>query len=106
MTTLTIKIDERSKKGKAFLEFAKTFFNEGKEVEIVAPVSKKKKEESSYNPEFVKEIGTAALVDDFAQQIYIPQHYECPKCGMWLMRHYRFCSRGCCTIDWSEGGEA
>lgn len=54
MTTLTIKIDERSKKGKAFLEFAKTFFNEGKEVEIVAPVSKKKKEESTYNPEFVK----------------------------------------------------
>mgnify|MGYP003405192717 CR=1 FL=1 len=54
MTTLTIKIDERSKKGKAFLEFAKTFFNEGKEVEIVAPVSKKKKVESPYNPEFVK----------------------------------------------------
>ena len=54
MTTLTIKIDERSKKGKAFLEFARTFFNEGKEVEIVAPVSKNKKEESPYNPEFVK----------------------------------------------------
>jgi hypothetical protein len=36
----------------------------------------------------------------------IPQHHECPKCGMWLTRDYRVCSRGCCTIDWSEGGEA
>jgi hypothetical protein len=35
MTTITIKINERSKKGKAFLEFAKTFFAEGKDVEII-----------------------------------------------------------------------
>jgi hypothetical protein len=55
MTTLTIKINERSKKGKAFLEFAKTFFDEGKDVEIIESDSKKsKKEESLYNPEFVK----------------------------------------------------
>ena len=57
MTTLTIKINERSKKGKAFLEFAKTFFDEGKDVEIIESDSKKiKKEESLYNPEFVKMI--------------------------------------------------
>ena len=55
MTTLTIKINERSKKGKAFLEFAKTFFDEGKDVEIIESDSKKsKKEESLYNPEFIK----------------------------------------------------
>lgn len=55
MTTLTIKINERSKKGKAFLEFAKTFFDEGKDVEIIESDSEKsKKEESLYNPEFVK----------------------------------------------------
>ena len=55
MTTLTIKINERSKKGKAFLEFAKIFFDEGKDVEIIESDSKKsKKEESLYNPEFVK----------------------------------------------------
>ncbi len=57
MTTITIKINERSKKGKAFLEFAKTFFAEGKDVEIIKPDDKKpKKEESPYNPEFVAEI--------------------------------------------------
>ena len=55
MTTLTIKINERSKKGKAFLDFAKTFFDEGKDIEIIESDSKKgKKEESLYNPEFVK----------------------------------------------------
>lgn len=61
MTTLTIKINERSKKGKAFLEFAKTFFDEGKDVEIIESDSKKsKKEESHYNPEFVKMVLDAA----------------------------------------------
>jgi hypothetical protein len=61
MTTLTIKINERSKKGKAFLEFAKTFFDEGKDVEIIESDSKKsKKEESLYNPEFVKMVLDAA----------------------------------------------
>ena len=55
MTTLTIKINESSKKGKAFLEFAKTFFDDEKDVEIIASGSKKTKvgTESPYNPEFV-----------------------------------------------------
>ncbi len=55
MTTLTIKINESSKKGKAFLEFAKTFFDDEKDVEIIESGSKKTKAatENTYNPEFV-----------------------------------------------------
>lgn len=55
MTTLTIKINESSKKGKAFLEFAKTFFNDEKDVEIIKSEIKKTKAatENIYNPEFV-----------------------------------------------------
>lgn len=55
MTTLTLKINERSKKGKAFLEFATTFFDDNSDVEIVESDLKKiNNEESQYNPEFVK----------------------------------------------------
>ena len=43
MTTLTIKIKESSKKSKAFLEFAKTFFDDEKDVEIIESGSKKNK---------------------------------------------------------------
>lgn len=50
MTTLTIKINEKSKKGKAFLEFAQTFFADSKDVEI----TKKEDKEECYNPEFVE----------------------------------------------------
>lgn len=57
MTTITIKINERSKKGKAFLEFAKTFFNDGIDVEIIESDSENK---STYNPEFVKMVLDAA----------------------------------------------
>jgi len=66
MTTLTIKINEHSEKGKAFLEFAKTFFKDEKDVEIIVSDSKKtnkkdildsvEEEQSPYNPEFVSEI--------------------------------------------------
>jgi hypothetical protein len=60
MTTLTIKINERSKKGKAFLEFAKTFFDEGKDVEIIESDSKAvKKEISIYSEAFIKKIKKA-----------------------------------------------
>ena len=51
MTTLTLKINERTKAGKAFLEFAKTFFEKNNAVNIV-----EEKEKSPYNPEFVKKI--------------------------------------------------
>ena len=61
MTTLTIKINESSKKGKAFLEFAKTFFDDERDVEIIESWSKKKKAgtESAYNPEFVEMVKKA-----------------------------------------------
>lgn len=49
MTTLTIKINEKSKKGKAFLEFAQTFFADSKDVEIT-----KNDDDIIYDPEFVK----------------------------------------------------
>ena len=35
MTTLTIKINEKTKKGKAFLEMARAFSEDSKEIEIV-----------------------------------------------------------------------
>ena len=58
MTTLTIKINESSKKGKAFLEFAKNFFDNEKDVEIIESGTKKAKAatENIYNPEFVAKI--------------------------------------------------
>lgn len=61
MTTLTIKINDNSKKGKAFLEFAKTFFDDEKDVEIIESGAKKTKTEteSHYNPEFVAMIKKA-----------------------------------------------
>lgn len=54
MTTLTIKINEKSKKGKAFLEFAQTFFADSKDVEIT-----KNDDEVIYNPEFLEKIKKA-----------------------------------------------
>lgn len=61
MTTLTIKINERSKKGKAFLEFAKTFFNDGKDVEIIESDSIKNTttSEDIYSKEFIAKIKRA-----------------------------------------------
>ena len=61
MTTLTIKINESSKKGKAFLAFAKTFFNEGNDVEIIESDSKinTKTSKSIYSKAFVAKIKKA-----------------------------------------------
>jgi hypothetical protein len=56
MTTLTIKINERSKKGKAFLEFAKTFFDNEKDVEIISnndSLDEVNEEQIFYSTEFV-----------------------------------------------------
>ncbi|NTU49788.1 MAG: hypothetical protein HGA87_02655 [Desulfobulbaceae bacterium] len=44
--------------------------------------------------------------DGKSRVIQVPQHNECPKCGLWVTRDYRVCPHGCCSIDWSEGGEA
>lgn len=35
MTTITLKINERTKKGKAFLEMARAFSEDSKEIEII-----------------------------------------------------------------------
>ena len=61
MTTLTIKINERSKKGKAFLEFAKTFFSDEKDVEITESGTKKTKAatENIYSKAFIAKIKRA-----------------------------------------------
>ena len=57
MTTITLKINERTKAGKAFLAMSETFFKNVEGIEIVETNSKKlKKEESPYKPEFVKMI--------------------------------------------------
>jgi hypothetical protein len=56
MTTITLKIDERTKKGKAFLALAKVFYEENKEIELVDT-----KDKSPYNPEFVAKINKARM---------------------------------------------
>lgn len=61
MTTLTIKINEKSKKGKAFLAFAKTFFSDENDVEIIKNDSEKgeKTEKTLYSKEFISKIKKA-----------------------------------------------
>ena len=54
MTTITLKINENTKKGKAFLEMARVFFENSKEIELIEEIEK-----SSYNPEFVAKIKKA-----------------------------------------------
>ncbi len=50
----TIKINERTKAGKAFMAMFEAFFKDVDGIEIVENDSKKVKEESTYDPEFVK----------------------------------------------------
>ena len=56
MTTITLKIDERTKKGKAFLALAKVFYEEKNEIELVDEENK-----NPYNPEFVAKINKARI---------------------------------------------
>ena len=49
MTTITLKINEKSKKGKAFLEMARVFSENSKEIVLI-----EEKDKSPYDPEFVK----------------------------------------------------
>jgi hypothetical protein len=58
MTTITLKINERSKAGKAFLEMTNVLVRDSKGIEIIASVPSKNVEKKSdiYNPEFVKMI--------------------------------------------------
>lgn len=55
MTTITLKINERTKAGKAFMAMSEIFFKNVEGIEIVETDSEKlKKDESSYDAEFVK----------------------------------------------------
>ena len=54
MTTFTIKINERTKAGKAFRAMTETFLKNAKGIEIIENATEK--EDEIYNPEFVKMI--------------------------------------------------
>lgn len=58
MKTITLKINERTKAGKAFLEMTNVLVKESKGIEIISTGLNKtvKKESETYNPEFVKMI--------------------------------------------------
>jgi hypothetical protein len=58
MTTLTLKINERTKAGKAFLALTQNLVKDSKSIKILSSqdVEKVDKKESTYNPEFVKMI--------------------------------------------------
>jgi hypothetical protein len=58
MTTFTIKINERTKAGKAFRAMTETFFKDAKGIEIIE--NKEEKEDEIYNPEFVKMVKKSA----------------------------------------------
>lgn len=53
MATITLKINERTGKGKVFVQFLKEFITDNKSVEII-------EEKSPYNPEFVKMVKKSA----------------------------------------------
>ena len=53
MTTFTIKINERTKAGKAFRAMMETFFKDAKGIEITENTSS---DDDLYDPEFVKMI--------------------------------------------------
>lgn len=61
MKTITLKINERSKAGKAFLEMTNVLVKDSKGIEIISTGSSKTIEKKSeiYNPEFVAMIKKA-----------------------------------------------
>ena len=59
MKTLTIKINEHSKAGKAFLAMSESFLKGVKGIEIIENDTESLKKESPYNPEFVAKIKKA-----------------------------------------------
>ena len=54
MTTITLKINENTKKGKAFLEMARVFFENSKEIVLI------EEDKSPYDKEFVAKIKKAS----------------------------------------------
>jgi len=69
MTTVTIKINERTKAGKAFMALLSEAFTKGADgVEIVETDSKRlMKKEAPYNPEFVKMVLESAKRGDYKE---------------------------------------
>lgn len=64
----TIKINERTKTGKAFMAMFETFFKGVEGIEIIETDSEKnKKEDSSYNPEFVEMVLKSAKRGDYKE---------------------------------------
>lgn len=61
MTTITLKINDKSTAGKTFLAFLKIFVAKEKAVEIVEEPN------NPYNPEFVKKIKRAEKSSDFVE---------------------------------------
>jgi hypothetical protein len=60
MTTITLKIDKRTKAGKAFMAMSETFFQNVEGIEIVENNSQKNSnDEDFYSPEFVAKIRKA-----------------------------------------------
>lgn len=60
MTTITLKIDKRTKAGKAFIAMSETFFQNVEGIEIVENNSQKtSNDEDFYSPEFVAKIRKA-----------------------------------------------
>nr|WP_294928949.1 DUF2683 family protein [uncultured Flavobacterium sp.] len=56
----TIKINERTKTGKAFMAMLETFFKDVEGIEIIETDSKKiNKEEGRYSPEFIEKVRKA-----------------------------------------------
>jgi len=56
MTTLTIKINKRTKAGKAFLAMSETFLSGVEGIEIIENASAKKKDKEVYSKEFIEKI--------------------------------------------------
>ena len=64
----TIKINERTKTGKAFMAMFETFFKGVEGIEIIETDSKKtKKGEGIYNPEFVKMVLDSEKRGDYTE---------------------------------------
>lgn len=59
MTTITLKIDKRTKAGKAFMAMSESFFQNVEGIEIVENNSKEIEKEYSYSPEFIAKIERA-----------------------------------------------
>ncbi|QAA80721.1 hypothetical protein EI546_02805 [Aequorivita sp. H23M31] len=57
---ITLKINKRTKAGRAFLAMLDVFVKDSKGVEVISADSKVSESESPYDPEFVKMVKEAA----------------------------------------------